>query len=392
MKSKPIAGAAIGLLSLVGHSGAETVGHEKYTYDASGNIVEKQIDDQVTRFEYEGNLLKADSTGTAYRHDRAGRLTGESLAGQVRRELTYRFGDKVTRVERGGTRTELFYNAEGQLVGRASGKQVETLIWDGLALVGRGGEGFVTEEHPSGGSAVIAHGKVVAFDYLGTTLSVGEDVFDSTAFGEGLENGLLTGKPFIEDLDSFIFRFRQYRVEGPRWNVADPSGFPDGPNNYAYVGGDPVSKIDPLGLETEYVLHDFVYQAQAFENADGTGDPINIGDPMTLAYKFKVEYTCSETVTYFPNTAGWNGAPDGGDVANAPNYTWSKSGNPVVTSLQSGEKDEVEGEDYTYIYNDVQWDVQFNATTTNTSQNWSWSWAPDEFISGASTNEFVCEN
>lgn len=254
MKTKHIAWAGIGLLTILGHAGAKTVGHEKYTYDASGNIVEKQIDDQVTRFEYEGNLLKADSTGTAYRHDRAGRLTGESLAGQVRRELTYRFGDKVTRVERGGTRTELFYNAEGQLVGRASGKQVETLIWDGLALVGRGGEGFVTEEHPSGGSAVIARGKVVAFDYLGTTLSVGEDVFDSTAFGEGLENGLLTGKPFIEDLESFVFRFRHFLVRGQRWTTADPSGFPDGPNNYGYGLNQPSQYYDKAGLVGEHFM------------------------------------------------------------------------------------------------------------------------------------------
>lgn len=248
MKQKHIAGAGLGLFVLATNVGAEAVGFEKYVYDSAGNIIEKTIDGQVTRFDFNGNTPESSSSGRAFRHDDAGRLVEEFRDGRLVRSICYRYGDKVTLVQSGVEETEFFYNAEGQLVGLGSRDCSEAFAWDGLGLVLRGERTFANEDHMAGGVPVITSREVTVADPLGTTLSVGETTFDSTAFGEGLEAGLFTGKPHVNGLDGFVFNCRNYSSEMVRWTTPDPSGFPDNANNYSYVGGDPVGYLDPTGL------------------------------------------------------------------------------------------------------------------------------------------------
>jgi RHS repeat-associated protein len=56
-----------------------------------------------------------------------------------------------------------------------------------------------------------------------------------------------TGKPYDADLNAYVFPFRNYNPDLCRWTVADPSGFPDGANNYCYAPT-PNMGCDPLGL------------------------------------------------------------------------------------------------------------------------------------------------
>jgi RHS repeat-associated protein len=56
-----------------------------------------------------------------------------------------------------------------------------------------------------------------------------------------------TGKPYDADLKAYVFPFRNYSPDLCRWTVADPSGFPDGANNYFYAPT-PNMGCDPLGL------------------------------------------------------------------------------------------------------------------------------------------------
>ena len=46
----------------------------------------------------------------------------------------------------------------------------------------------------------------------------------------------------------YDFPFRHYAAETGRWISPDPLGVVDGPNVYAYAGGDAVGRRDPLGL------------------------------------------------------------------------------------------------------------------------------------------------
>ena len=68
-----------------------------------------------------------------------------------------------------------------------------------------------------------------------------------TAFGES-ENvdAFFTGKPLVGEL-GYAFLFRNYRPEQGKWQTADPLGYPDGWNNFAYVNNGVTMNIDWLG-------------------------------------------------------------------------------------------------------------------------------------------------
>lgn len=58
-----------------------------------------------------------------------------------------------------------------------------------------------------------------------------------------------TGKPYSEEAGGYLFKFRAYDPELNRWTTPDPSGFPDGANNHAYLAV-PTSELDWMGLVT----------------------------------------------------------------------------------------------------------------------------------------------
>ena len=53
---------------------------------------------------------------------------------------------------------------------------------------------------------------------------------------------------FTESDNLYYMRARYYDAEVGRFISEDPAGFIDGPNLYAYVGGNPIMLIDPTGM------------------------------------------------------------------------------------------------------------------------------------------------
>ena len=60
----------------------------------------------------------------------------------------------------------------------------------------------------------------------------------------------MTGKPYLKEIEGFVFPARVYSTDTGRWITKDPLGFPDGKNQFTYVQNDPVNHIDPLGTFT----------------------------------------------------------------------------------------------------------------------------------------------
>lgn len=245
---------------------ASGFGDEKYSYDASGNMVEKQLGDHVTCYDYVGNQLNGvdrDSGQKQYEYDTSGRLTGVSSGGVSRRRMEHQYLDKVTKVKIGDESTEFLYNSEGQLVGKKSSERMEILAWDGISLVYHNDKSYVTESGFQGGFPVLdsVANEVIVSDYLGNTLQMGTKSYKSTAFGEQLEEAWFTGKPYIKELESYVFKYRNYSPSQGRWHSTDPLGFPDGTNSFAYLR-DPNTGVDPLGTKVEEISNTVATPAQ----------------------------------------------------------------------------------------------------------------------------------
>ncbi|MFD0894007.1 hypothetical protein KBB96_03305 [Luteolibacter ambystomatis] len=240
------------VLGLAGAASANT--SEKYVYDASGNMVEKTINGAVTRMSYDASnqLISTNKDGReeAYFHDTAGCLQNVvNATGEKIRFQTTGYAGKVLELNSSGLISKLFYNSEGQLVGKITGGDSTNYAWDGYSLAMDGSHVFTNEGHISGGvPLLIDGGEVVISDYLGNTLSSGTTQFDGSAYGDGFESGRYTGKAYIAELDSYVFKHRLYSSSIAKWNMPDPSGYPDGANNNIYACGDPISRIDADGL------------------------------------------------------------------------------------------------------------------------------------------------
>ena len=240
--------------------------NESYVYDKQGNILEKRVGDKVFTYKYDtaNQLVSMESEEglREYIYDMAGRLIEEKFNGKTDVKYTYGYLDKVTEVNRKGNITKFVYDGVGMLASKISSDgKVENWMWDGLALIRRGKDIHVNEPHISGGVPIVSRTpngtQFHESDFLGTTLwsidSKGNVVSfqNDTIFGDGAIKmnrcARFTGKPYDEDLQAFVFPYRNYDEKSARWRSADPAGYPDGINRQFYACV-PTNVCDPLGL------------------------------------------------------------------------------------------------------------------------------------------------
>ncbi len=246
--------------------------NESYVYDKQGNILEKRVGNKTYTFKYDtaNQLVSMESAEglREYVYDMAGRLIEEKFNGKTDVKYTYGYLDKVTEVNRRGNITKFVYDGVGMLASKISSDgKVENWMWDGLALIRRGKDIHVNEPHISGGVPIVSRTsngtQFHESDFLGTTLwsidTKGNVVSfqNDTIFGDGTikTNGCarFTGKPYDEDLQAFVFPYRNYDEKSARWRSADPAGYPDGINQHFYAAI-PTFGLDILGLDVYHVL------------------------------------------------------------------------------------------------------------------------------------------
>ncbi len=246
---------------------------QSFAYDAVGN---RTTAGNVTNA---GNQLTADATHT-YQYDDNGNLTRKTLLATGNyTQYTYDAENRLTKVEDfvAGNSTAAFtntyrYDGLGRRIEKVANGQTRRYIYDGEDILLESDGSNVLQARYTHGPGIdepIAVTKGAnTFFYHQDGLGSVTDLTDSTgataksysydAYGNVLESPgtvdqpyTYTGREFDAESGLNYYRARHYDPSTGRFLQKDPIGIFGGTNNlYQYAGGNPISLIDPLGLET----------------------------------------------------------------------------------------------------------------------------------------------
>ena len=97
-----------------------------------------------------------------------------------------------------------------------------------------------------------------------------------------------TGKPYDEDLQAFVFPYRNYDEKSARWRSADPAGYPDGLNQHFYAAV-PTLEIDTMGLEI------IIYEDITITPSNGSVYTIE-NQPTSFNASLKIKFTGEDKI------------------------------------------------------------------------------------------------
>jgi RHS repeat-associated protein len=197
-------------------------------------------------FSYDQNGQQARKGEVNYHFDAMQRLIG---IGENRSFEYDGSGNRIGAI-RNGVNTQYVYDAAGNLIAQANqaGQIARYYIYgNGLAaMVTAGGAVYVYHFDGTGHTIALTDGARVpvnryAYSPYGEVLGQQEEV--PQPFKYAGQVGI-----YAEADNLYYMRARYYDAQTGRFISEDPAGFIDGSNLFAYVGGNPVNRVDPLGL------------------------------------------------------------------------------------------------------------------------------------------------
>ncbi|MDR0702342.1 MAG: hypothetical protein LBF61_08060 [Azoarcus sp.] len=209
----------------------------------------------------------------------------------ISRRTTVTLGNGVTT---SGYAASLDYDAEGRLRKTTLGGTATELLYDGVDLVAEyDGAGALLRKYVHGPGIdeplAVIEGSTKTWlyaDHQGSVVGQANASGTNTAiysygpFGEpDATTGVrfrYTGQQYIGALNLYYYKARFYSPTLGRFLQTDPVGVVDDLNLYAYVGNNPVNFSDPLGLEVKVVTSDpraakILMEAYARLNTTKTG-------------------------------------------------------------------------------------------------------------------------
>ena len=184
-----------------------------------------------------------------------------------------------------------------------------------------------------------------------------------TAFGESLDKdnrAFFTGKPHIGEL-GYAFLLGNYRADMGKWQTADPLGYPDGWNNFAYGNNRVLTGVDPDGCkwgDADFVAYYYRTSGSGWIDTDTMGLTSDVWDVISVNHKIpdkvkdQINKIVSDTVKNasenqgsgtdrYSTTNGYNFSSicysmGGGVVSTFTSYTYSWTEYELNGSLYRG--------------------------------------------------------
>lgn len=261
--------AASQLTELTYKKSGVTIGNLTYTYDNAGrrtaiggSYARMALPSAVTGGTYNAANQQTALGGQTLTYDLNGNLTGDGTT-----TYTWNARNQLTAMSRTGLSASFQYDALGRRVSKTVNGSTVSYVYDGVHIVQEKVSGTPTANiifgmldevlirTDAGGSwtpLVDGNGNTLA---LTDSSGVVQTEYTYQPFGETTVSGSSNDNPSQytgRDNDGtglYYYRGRYYSPALHRFISEDPIGFRGGVNLYGYVGNNPISYIDPFGLD-----------------------------------------------------------------------------------------------------------------------------------------------
>ena len=239
-----------------------------YAYNDANEMTSTVVDNGTTSFYYdEWSRTISKSLGdydATYEYRYGDKLCAVTSDFPDEGTVTYNYGGDGKRRQRtvGGVSTWYNWDAGWNVINEESGTGTGSLT--NTYVVKPGGDRGIVLAHVPGSSPSTGTYSYYVHDNLGSTRGLYNESRDKTAIYEFTPYGrmysqyspnsgtptthLFTGHDWDTTSQLYFAPYRYYNPNAARWITRDPAGMVDGPNMFAYVGGDPIRRHDELGL------------------------------------------------------------------------------------------------------------------------------------------------
>lgn len=238
-----------------------SAGTASYTYPATSHRL-TAVDGEARNHDAVGNTTSIG--GKTFIYNDANRMNAVKQGNAVLESYGYNHrGERVLRTPAGGAAQIALYNEAGQWLGNysATGQAQQQAIWlDNypVALINVPSTGvpelaYVQSDHLGTPRVVIDPVRDVAiWEWSNKSEVFGNQIPSADPDGDGVVFELALRFPGRQATDAsglFYNYQREYDPAVGRYSQSDPIGLAAGPNTFGYVMGNPMSWIDPEGLE-----------------------------------------------------------------------------------------------------------------------------------------------